>query len=122
MSLEESDRVSLRAYVDHRIDALDRLLRQQLIDMEQARTIQAREYERRLDALNGEQARLAADRERFVSRELYEQAFHEWRLWRDAVNAQLAGYQGRERGLSALWVAGIGAASVALALLALLLR
>lgn len=58
--------------------------------------LQAEEYERRLDALNGEQARIAANQSASVSRELWESTQREDRDWKRRVEGQVADRVSRE--------------------------
>jgi len=83
-------------------------LRVELTD--KALQLQRIEYERRLDLLNHEQARLAADRERFLPRELYDANNRDQRQWRDSVNTWIAANQGKSTGQQAT-VAAIYAAA-----------
>ncbi len=69
-----------------------------------------------LEALNGEQARLAADRERFVNREAYDQQQKDFASWRDAVNASLALGAGTRQGLGQFWAVLVAILGVALAI------
>ena len=56
-----------------------------------------------LSALNGEQARLLADRERFLSRDSYDVAQKDFGVWRDTVNSSLSQLTGRDRGIGTSW-------------------
>lgn len=63
-----------------------------------------------LAALNGEQSRLLADRERFISRESYDIAQKDFASWRDSVNASLSMGAGRGAGMAQFYgwiVAGV---------------
>jgi uncharacterized membrane protein YukC len=53
--------IEIEHKIDLRFDSLDKAL-----------SLQAREYERRLEILNNEQSRLAAERLHFLPREVYE--------------------------------------------------
>ena len=99
---------TLREIIETRLDAADHAL-----------GLQAREVERRLDGLNHEQARLAADRAFFVPRETFEGFARETRGWRDRVEQYMAEGQGRNKGLSVAWAVLIGMVPTLLALAAL---
>lgn len=106
----ETDRVALRAFIEkvihlqwgghnreHRLEA--RALR-----------LQTKELARRLEDLNGEQARLAADRERYLPRESFDLFLKEWTAYKDTVGSQLgtitrqaAASLGREGGSTTTW-------------------
>lgn len=119
-----TDGLSLREYLEVRLAEMDRRYEQRFAAQERALSnalaasdkalaVAAREYERRLEALNGEQARLAADRERFVSQDAYD-------TWRDGVNAALSVGAGKERGIAAVWAVGVVVAALILTVVGLL--
>lgn len=56
----------------------------------EALTLQAAEYERRLESLNGEQARIAANQSSSVSRELWDSTEREDREWKRRADAAIA--------------------------------
>lgn len=97
--------ITEREYFERWLKDLECRINLRLEATEKALTIQTDETHRRLDMLNGEQARLGADRERYLQKEVYET----WRggvdRWRDEVNRTLAGYTGRDRGVSLVWAA-----------------
>lgn len=68
-----------------------------------------------LEALNGEQTRLAKDRERFISRDYYDGVQKEFAQWRDQVNAQLHIGKGRDSGIGLSWGVVIGLIGTAVA-------
>lgn len=63
--------VSLREYIEQKVCALDKRIDQRFIALEKALELQAKEYERRLEALNGEQARIAKSNAMNLPRETY---------------------------------------------------
>lgn len=85
--------ISLREYIDIQFEERDKAL-----------TLQAIEVHRRLEMLNGEQARLASDRERFLTKEVYDEFRREFDKWREQINNSIAVNSGRERGISLVWV------------------
>lgn len=58
--------------------------------------LQAEEYERRLEGLNGEQARIATNQSASVSRELWESTQREDRDWKRRIEGQVADRISRE--------------------------
>jgi len=62
----------LVSLMDTRIDALEKLFNTRLEAQDSARELQATEYARRLDILNGEAERLRQMQATYVPRELYE--------------------------------------------------
>lgn len=93
------------AVIKARFDAMDKAL-----------VLQAEAVGIHLDKLNGEQTRLAADRERFLPRELHEAFLADFRKWQDVVNAQMAVTTGRDRGVSLAWSVGIAVIGIAVAI------
>ena len=63
---------SVREILEHKIQALEEKTNLRFDAWDHALKLQALEYERRLGILNGEQARLAEERARFVLNEIYE--------------------------------------------------
>jgi hypothetical protein len=72
--------------------------------------------------LNGEQARLLADRERFISRESYDISQKDFAVWRDQVNAALSLGTGRDRGVALSWAVLVGAIAVTATLVTLVVK
>ncbi len=101
--LLEEARTGLERLMDARFKTLDSKLQAHIDATDRALAIAGREVERRLESLNGEQARLLADRERFLSRETYEQAQKDFATWRDTVNTALATGTGRGQGVGQFW-------------------
>ena len=75
--------------------------------MDKALVLQAEAVAIHLGKLNGEQGRLAADRERFLPRESHDLFRDDFRKWQDTVNAQLAVNAGRDRGVGIAWSVGL---------------
>lgn len=65
----------------------------------EALRIQAKEYERRLEALNGEQARLADERASFVNREIWDRIQDEDRRWKTRVDLLIERGAGEKKGI-----------------------
>lgn len=95
--------VSLKEHLEHRIAALDIRIDRRLIEMDKALQMEAGEIRRRLGDLNHEQSRLAADRERYLQKEIFEEQRRSLDKWRDDVNAFIASNTGRDRGISLVW-------------------
>ncbi len=74
--LREKDVAAFRDYVNNRSIALE---------------LQAKEYERRLESLNGEQSRIAKTQETYISREIWERFADEDRQWKTRAELALAG-------------------------------
>lgn len=114
--------VSLREYLEMIVLMNDRRYSEVAIEREKALRIKdesdktalrlARQInDLHLANLNGEQARLLADRERFISRESYEIAQKDFGAWRDNVNAALSLGSGQTRGTDRILgylIGGIG--------------
>lgn len=87
--------VSLREYLEKQVCDLDKRLDERFCARDKARALQASEYERRLSDLNHEQARLAADRERFMPREIADTRQRDYELWKAIIDKTIATAQGR---------------------------
>lgn len=123
--LVEEARQGLERLTDERFRALIQIINERQQAEQEALKLAREINNLHLAALNGEQARLLADRERFVNREAYEQQQKDFTSWRDTVNAALQLGAGKERGIGAFWgvmVASIGAAVGVGALLLAVLR
>ncbi len=82
--------VSLREFLEHKIDDLeDKLVLQRASD-QQALQLQANEYERRLKALNNEHERLAAQRAETVNREIWDRFQTEYNTWQQSYEVRYA--------------------------------
>lgn len=79
------------------------------------------EINKHLDGLNGEQARLAADRERFISRDAYDVAQKEFSIWRDQINAALSIGAGRDRGIGLSWGVITGAIGILVSVVSMII-
>lgn len=64
-----------------------------------ALVIQAKEIERRLDALNGEQGRIAQSQATYVSRELWDKVQADDKVFRSRVEQFMAVNQGQRQGV-----------------------
>lgn len=104
--------------------ALEAATKAQFAAGEKALDLATEGIQTHLTSLNGEQARLAADRERFISRESYDVAQKEFGIWRDQVNAALSIGAGRDRGIGLSWgvIVGLIGAIVAVISIVLALR
>lgn len=74
-----------------------------------------------LAALNGEQSRLLADRERFVSRDVFEEQQKTLTEWRDTVNSSLNIGTGQQRGVATFWGVLIVLVGMAISVVSLIL-
>lgn len=63
--------IALREFLEKQICALDKRIDQRFIALDKALALQAGKDKEHFDALNHEQARLLADRERYLPREIY---------------------------------------------------
>ncbi len=77
-------------------------LEERFLAASHALPLQAAEYERRLDALNHENARVAKVTEHTVSRELFDAKQDEMLLWRTTMSSQMAWYAGAATVVGAL--------------------
>ncbi len=102
--------VALREFLEHKIEALDKRIDERLCAQSKALSLQAREYERRLEQLNHEQARLAADRERFMPREIADQRQKDYEDWRASIDKTLATGAGASKWETVILSAAISAA------------
>ena len=95
------DTVSLREHLDlvTRVAVLETNMNANAVQLK----LQAAEYERRLDGLNGEQARLASARRDFVSVLAYDTFKETLEPWRDTVNRFMAANAGRDAGIGTSW-------------------
>lgn len=106
---DPSETAHLRELYDLKIEALRDMVALKITEGDKALRLQAEEYERRLSALNNEQARLAADRERFLPREVFDSFLKDTDIWRNTVNRFMAATSGRDSGIGVAWTAGIAA-------------
>lgn len=105
--VERREAIPLREYVETLLTHESTATNARLDAMDKALILRTAEIERHLAALNGEQSRLAADRERFLPREIHDTFLSDFRKWQDVVNAQMASTTGRDRGVSIAWSIGV---------------
>ena len=110
----------LREYFREQVERLREVINTRLDKDDEALQLWAAEMHRRLDNLNHEQARLAADRERYLPRELAESWRRDDLAWRGEVNKVLAGHHGEERGVGVAWMIAAMVVTWAIALVAVL--
>jgi tetrahydromethanopterin S-methyltransferase subunit G len=119
--------------VDKKLAVLEAHMKQKMDAAEKALQLQAREYDRRLDALNHEQTRLAVDRERYLPREIYESHLKEidtkiWTFKKDlddfksTVNNYISATIGRDRGIGLSWGVLLGAGTFLIVATALVMK
>lgn len=117
-SRDDGQSIPLREHIEALFSAQERLFSADLKALEnkmmasfaatdKALEVQAIEYERRLSDLNHEQARLAADRERFLSKEVYDGFYKDFGTWRDAANSFMSANGGRDKGVNLAWTVGL---------------
>ena len=125
----QNDTVTLRELLEVKaaLQKLELLVIERFAAAKQALELQAKEYDRRLDHLNGEQGRMAVDRERFLPRESFEIFKNELDKRREIERKELdlrtthmdkfmAASSGRDAGIGISWgvivalIATIGAA------------
>ena len=91
------------AQMERELNHLKELWAQQREALDTALSLQAREYERRLEQLNGEHARLRADRAESVRREVFEP-------WRDLINHDVDGLKAKAEAVATVnrwyWLVG----------------
>jgi len=93
------------------------VLQEKIASMQEAKVLQAKEYERRLEELNHAHAKAEQRNADYLPRELFERTMEELRLWRERVDHSISTAQGSRAGVFA--AAGI-VISVVAALIALL--
>lgn len=101
--MNPSDAITIREYIDFRVTALQEFIEERLRGMDKALTLQEEKNEHHFTALNGEQSRLAADRERYLPRELFDREMQNLKAWREDTAKQLAARTGEAHGSSDLW-------------------
>lgn len=89
-----------------------RLLDQRIQLLEDARKLQALEYERRLKELNNAHARAAAKEREFLTKEVYEARLGEYLAFRDDVQR----FMTNNTAVRATWTSAVAAALAALGL------
>ena len=98
-AVTDGQHVALREFIE-RILAEESKRRDDLrAEDRRALDIQAREYERRLDALNHEHARLDKAQLAYVPRETYEHFMEETREWRGRVETFMSEQAGARKGI-----------------------
>ena len=97
------------------LELLDEKVQLQLAARKEALDLQAAEYERRLDALNGEQSRLSGERQHFVTRELHDVQIESIRNEQNKIMATMSTRGGLLTGMGWVWSGGIAVLSVILA-------
>jgi len=80
---------------DETLETTVAVLTERIRGMEKATTLQAAEYERRLDFLNGEASQLKAMQERYVPRETYDADTKADRAWKSVTERQMSNWSGR---------------------------
>jgi len=108
---------TLRELIELRIDSLRSLVDERVRAQENALALQAREYERRLDHLNGEAERLLRMQSLSVSRELYDTDLANIKSQIADLNEFKATIIGRQTVISSTIAAGVSLLVVALSLL-----
>jgi len=90
--------VTLKEFFEAKLHAIDALREKDIKAFyeyvktaSEALKLQAREYERRLESLNGEQARIAKTQETYISREIWERFVDEDRQWKSRIEISLTG-------------------------------
>ncbi len=81
--------ITLREFFEAKLNAIEAMREKDIKafydyvkSSSEALKLQAREYERRLENLNGEQARIAKTQETYISREIWERFIDEDRQWK----------------------------------------
>lgn len=112
---EKRELVTLREYLEHKVCALDVRIDERFVSRDKSLALQAGEYQRRLEALNHEQARLAADRERFMPREVSEARHNQAAERISLLSARLDKLEGGKASLSNAWTVLVAILMAALA-------
>lgn len=80
---------TMREYLELRVDAEAKLLREKLALIDKALELQAREYDRRLTELNHAKQTAVEERHRVLPREIFDQFQKDSYLYRDSVTRKL---------------------------------
>jgi len=112
-------RLAMERLIDARLLHLKAEVEAKFTAEDKARSLDRADTQKHLEQLNGEQARLLADRERMISREKYEADQHGLAEWKDSVNGILSLGRGREKGISLAWVVIVGLAGLISTLVAI---
>lgn len=103
--MTDPDVVRLRDYFERLLHEQERRYELRLDQMDKALTLQAKEYERRLNSLNHEAARILAAAEKSVSLEKFEGFERRYLDYVSATSRALNLKQGSDRGVSTAWAA-----------------
>ena len=83
---------TLKEHLETRFCANEKLFREYVDSTKEALEKQAREYERRLESLNGEHDRISKAQSSFVNREIFEE-------WKSRMDVFVASNTGRAEGI-----------------------
>lgn len=95
-----------REYYELMIAGVESRLTARLDEMDKALTLAKTDTARRLGELNHEQARLLADRERYMPLSTFAEYRSELDKWRHTVSSYMASNTGRDSGFSLAWLIG----------------
>ena len=112
--------VTLREYIETRLSALEKQMQQRLSANDKALKLQYQQHVVHFDKLNNEQARLAADRAMFISKEVFEEHRRELQAWRETINTFRDQGRGRDWGVGIMWAVGVSIVSLVLSAIAIL--
>lgn len=87
MPTSDAPSVALREYVEQQIEHERQLRVASFVARDESLRLQAVEYSRRLDELNGHLKQTADDRARYFTKEAHEQFANEYRHFRDEVKS-----------------------------------
>jgi len=114
-----NDVAHLKELVNEKIAAMDKSWSLRESAQKEALRLQAKEYERRLEMLNGEQARIAQIQMSSISRELYENDRKNDEVLRTEVRRFMAEFKGGHDTLTAVIATAISVFGLIMAMLAL---
>ena len=83
------------------------VLEERIRGMEQARALQATEYERRLDDLNHAHEQARQTLATYLPRDVFEKVEQGWTAWKSKVDIEMALDRGRKASYTAMLAAGV---------------
>ena len=122
MTDEQRELANLKELLLMKICGLEKLYEERFEAYQTSLSLQAKEYERRLNALNGEAERLRSMQMTYVTKELYELNHKELSNKINDNKDLLTRISGKSQGISAAWVVIVVIASLVVSVLAIVLK
>lgn len=89
--------VSLQQFLEERIKRTEAVFETRVEAMDRAVQLLAKENERRMEHLNGEQGRMKEERGMFLQREAHDVFYREFVAWKIEVNGFIKEYSGGDK-------------------------